>query len=192
MSKEEYAERHKLLADEFAKVFFYFYIWKSLQNRENEPMYNQNPGFWNATLSALEDTWLIKLGKIYERSRFSNDGTVISLYALLNEQSDPIKIMEIERMLVAHKSVISAIKEWRDNKLAHNNASHLLDPVKLTQEYPVPYPQIESLINTSDKLLNLLGSDGITEYGHAALIDQCESDVEDLVRKLKSLTTATI
>ncbi|MGE5541347.1 MAG: hypothetical protein ACM3TU_03670 [Bacillota bacterium] len=167
MEVNEYKKRFDQLYSNLLGASATFYSWKSLQNKDYEPIYHKANYFWSATLLALQNEWLLSLAKCFEKSNFSERGQVISVQALLKHHPDPSRRERAETLLKKHERVITSIARLRDHQLAHLNAEHLADPSKLLQRFPVQYDEVESLLEDLSELFTMLNP----EPGHGYILD---------------------
>ncbi len=185
MSSKKYIDNFEKLYSLFTEIYLTFYTWKGLQEKEYEPVFKKDSNFWGATLYALENSWLTGLAKAYENSRYSEKGTVISVYALLKEIKDTDKVRNVEKLLNKNTKAIKLVTALRHKQLAHNDVKHLLNPKKLLKSHVVKYGEIEDLINDSSKLLSLLNPEKGHGYSYQGFIEECISNSHSIVKKLK-------
>lgn len=92
---------------------------------------------------------------------------------------------EASIILEENKSAITAITRLRDNRLAHNNAEHLLNPKLLFEKFPLKKDEVEKIFDTTAKILSLLNPD----KGHGYVLDLMKEDAErvtiDLIKNIQ-------
>lgn len=185
MIKEEYIKRFKKLHNLFTEIYLSFYIWKGLQDKSFEQTFSENLNFWFATLSALENNWLTGFAKIYEDSKFSKKGQVISVYALLPFQVDIVRAKNIKKILNFNDRIIKSIRKLRDNQLGHNNTEHLLKPKELLRKFPIKYDDVERLLLLSGEILSNFNPDIGWRYDYENWAKDCENDAKQVIKKLQ-------
>lgn len=85
MTQNEYWKQHRILSNEVTNTIQSFYTWLDVNNyaAENEvalARMNSNPTFWNITLHSLQTTFIITIGRVFDR-----DPRSYSLHKLLAE-----------------------------------------------------------------------------------------------------------
>lgn len=185
MKIEEYTKRFEKLYSLFTEAYLYFYVWKALQEKEYEKIYQKNSSFWSAVLHSLENTWLSFLAKIYEDSKYSRGNLIISVQALIPFQSDEVRASQAQEIIDNNGVIITNLVELRHNQLAHNNADHLLNPSKILGKHPIKYSEVEDLLKISSEVLSLLNPNTGHGYVYDAFADGCKNDVKNVLAKLE-------
>lgn len=185
MSSSDYEKRFQQLYKLFSEVYIMFYVWKGLQDKSFEKTYSENSAFWSAVLRALENNWLTGLAKIYEYSKYSKAAKVISVYALLPYQADTARAIKALKIIKKNSKVIEGIEKLRHHQLAHNNASHLINPKKILRKFPIIYKEAEELIIASGDILSNLNPQKSVGYAYKMLADDCEADGKHIIKKLR-------
>ena len=185
MNPKEYSEQFNKLYNLLTEACLNFYVWKGLQDKNFEKTFAENSYFWSAVLFSLENNWLTSLAKLYENSSFSKKAKIISVYALLPHQTDRMRAVKVQSILILNTNVIKNIKKLRDNQLAHNNAKHLLDPKVILKKFPINYGKVEQLLSATNQILSNLNPK--TGHGHMykMLVDDSENDGKQVVNKLE-------
>lgn len=182
---KDYSKKLNKLFNLISEAHLNFYTWKSLQDEAFEPIFSEDPYFWNAVLFSLEYSWLSDIAKIYENSTYSKKSKVISVYALWPNQIDPTKSAKIKKILTSNGSTIKSIQLLRHNQLAHNNVDYLLHPKILLRKFPIKYGDAEKLLLISGELLSLLDLREGHAYSFKPFIQDCESSGKHVIEKIR-------
>lgn len=151
-----------------------FYVWKALQNEKYNELYKINNGFWSAVIPALQHEWFIALARLFENSKYSKSGSVISVYSLIHEHPNKERAAQASDFLHKNKKVIQNISRIRDHRYAHNNANFLVNPKEFEARFSIKYAELEDMFEFSDKLLGLLHP----EDGHGYTLDHMKKEAE--------------
>jgi len=185
MKKNEYKERFEKLYNQITEIIVIFNVWKGLQNKEFESTFSENNYFWSAVLHSLEDNYLTLLAKIFEKSKHSERNKIISVYSVINYQSDMERAKKARKIINKNKNVIENIQILRHNKLAHNNANFASNPSVVLEKFPIKYKEIKDLLEISSELLSALNPDSGHGYLLDTLIEGSQNDSKDIIKKLK-------
>lgn len=185
MNSREYSEGFEKIYKLFTEAYLVFYVWKGLEDKSFEKTYSRNVAFWNATLLSLENCWLTQLARIYENSKYSDDATVISVYALLPHHTDEERTKNVQNILSENKEIVDNIQRLRHNQLAHNNAKHLQEPSKILTKFPVKYTDVERLLKLTGEILSNLNPKPGHAYAYEMLAENSERDGKSVVEKLE-------
>ncbi len=185
MLEEEYKSKFEKIYQAAGEAHMDFYTWKGMQNPEFNETYKHFPSFWKATMHALENCWLNALAKLYEDSKYSRSGQVISIFGLLPHHPDAERKLKIESSLEEHKDLIQNIDKLRDHQLAHNNAKHLLNPEKLLQKFPIKYAEVENLLKMTCELLNLFNWETGHHYEFKMLNEDSERASQEIIKTVQ-------
>jgi hypothetical protein len=180
-----YAEKFKLLQDHLLAAFQTFEFWKTLQNPENQTVYNKNPAFWNTVFRSMQESWFMGLARIFEDSQYSESGKVLSVFGLVEEHPNQVRAQEARNFISENSAAIANINRIRDHHYAHNNTKHLADPSVLMERFPLKNEEIIKIFHFSDKLLSLLHPDDGNGYVLDHIQDEARRDANDVVAGLK-------
>lgn len=183
LSEQEYKERFDKLYNMLSNTHLEFYVWKGLQQKEYEDIYGKNKYFWNTVLSSSQNAWLMNIARLYEESRFSHKGQVISIQALLPHCPNKENVKKVEEILES-RPVIENLKILRNKQLAHNDAEYLLDSKKIHPNLSIKYGDIEDLLEKSKEILHLMHPDG-DGFLFKPLEESSEEDSKLLIEKLQ-------
>lgn len=185
MKENEYKKRFEKLYNRITEAIVVFNVWKGLQNKEFEPTFKKNNNFWLAVLRSLEDNYLTLLAKIFEKSKYSEQNKIISVYSVIKYQSDTERAAKARLILDKNQKVIKNIQILRHNKLAHDNASFAFNPSIVLEKFPIKYGEIEDLLKISNELLSALNPDSGHGYLFDTLTEDSQNDSRDIIKKLK-------
>ena len=184
MNKTEYKKRFNRLYSNLLGASAAFYAWKGLQNKNYESLYARANYFWGAVLIALQNEWLLGLAKCFEDSKYSKDGKVISVQALLAHHPDSIRAGEVEDILRKHRKVILSISRLRDHQLAHLNAGHLASPSTLLKKFPIKYEEVEDLLKDFPEVISLLDPESGIYYVLDNYTKEPEREAKNIMEKI--------
>jgi hypothetical protein len=166
-----------------------FYTWKALQNEEYNDLYKINNGFWSAVIPALQHEWFIGLARLFEDSKHSRSGTVVSVYSLIQEHPNKERAQQAKEFVEKNQRVIQNITRIRDHRHAHNNANFLINPKEFEKRFSIKYAELEGMFEFSGKLLGFLHP----EDGHGYMLDhlkeEAERDTKDTMGALRYFNT---
>ena len=185
MDKDEYKKRFDSLYSNLLGACATFYSWKGLQEKAYEEIYDGAKYFWGATLIALQNEWLLSLAKCFEDTKYTKDGKVISVQALLKHHPDPVRSQKVAEFLKKHERVLASISRLRDHQLAHLNSEHLASPGKLLQKFPIVYGEIEALLQDFPSLFSLLNPESGVGYGLDNYTKEPEREAKYTMEKIK-------
>jgi len=185
MDPKEYQRRFEVLFKRFNEAHLFFFTWRVLQKKEYEKYWKQESNFWNAVHASLNQSWMMSLAKIYEKSSYSKEDTIISIYSLVKYQSDSERKKEVESFLDENKKVLNNIGIIRHHILAHTNAEHKLTRKELFEKFPIKYGEIEKLFEKTEELFHLLHHQSNHSLSMEGFHEECETDVESLMQKLE-------
>ncbi len=180
-----YKQKFQQLQHLLLGTYSTFYVWKILQNEEYNCLYKTDNGFWSVVLPALQHEWFIGLARIFEDSKYSKSGAVVSVYSLVMEHPVKERVKEVTLLLSENDKVIKNIARIRDHRYAHNNINFLINPKEFEKKFLIKYSEIERIFEFSDKLLSLLHP----EDGHGYMLERLREEAErDSIDVMKSLT----
>lgn len=158
---------------EIQEAFSSFYVWKALQKKEYNKIFEKNGYFWSSVLGSLKTDFLIRLARAYEDSRFTKkDGSVFSAYSICSN----IDLPEAKSILDKNKDLLHKLGDWRDQTLMHNDINPKLPKIK--------NGDIEKIFGISKKLLPLLDPNK-REFLFNSFQGSLEKDVKKVILSLK-------
>jgi hypothetical protein len=184
-----YKQKFEQLQHQLLGAYETFYAWKALQDEKYNELYRLDNGFWSAVIPALQHEWFIGLARLFEDSKYSKNGTVISAYSLIQEHPNKERAKQAGEFLDKNQKVINNISRIRDHRHAHNNANFLVNPKEFEVRFSIKYTELEDMFEFSDKLLGFLHP----EDGHGYVLDhmreETERDTKDVMEGLKYFNT---
>lgn len=185
MSEISYKEKFEQFQHLMLAAFGTFYVWKSLQNEEYNDVYKMDGSFWSAVLPALQHEWFIGLARLFEESRYSSEGRVISVYVLMREHPDSVRVKEVGEFLKRNGRVLNNIARIRDHRHAHNNAQFLISPKDFQKRFEIKYSELEEIFEFANKLLGILHPEDDHGYVLDHLKKEAQTHTEDIVRAVR-------
>ena len=169
-----YEEKFRQFQSLFLASYETYYVWKALQNEEHNELFSFNNGFWSAVIPALQHEWFIGLARLFEDSVLSKQGTVVSVYALIESHPNQSKVKEASEFFDKNHVVINSITRIRDHRHAHNNMNALMNPKDFEKRFPLKYSEVEDIFEFADRILSILHP----EDGHGYMLDHLKEDGE--------------
>ncbi|MFA5172816.1 MAG: hypothetical protein WC435_00225 [Candidatus Paceibacterota bacterium] len=185
MSEITYKEKFEQLQDLLLGAFNTFYVWKALQTEENNDVYKEDGNFWSVVIPALQHEWFISLARLFEDSRFSDKGKVISVHALIKEHPNSTKVKDAKEFIQKNDRVFKNITRIRDLRHAHNNARFLVSPKGFEKKFELKYGELEEIFEFADKLLEILHPEDNYGYILDHMKDEARIHTEDIIRGLR-------
>ena len=148
MTKEKCFENFHNLVYSITNNFF---IWKYLQNSDNNSWFNVRSRFWWPVITNLQKEFLLELANV-----FDNDKRVFTIHSYLDFLSTKRKAaykQTLERPL--YKRLIKNLMARRWNYSAHRNEYFLNNLSELTKKFPIKYWEIERLLMFLVKVMNV-------------------------------------
>lgn len=180
-----YKQKFEQLQHQLLGAYETFYVWKALQNEKYNELYRINNDFWSAVIPALQHEWFIGLARLFEDSKYTKSGTVISVYSLIQDHPNNERAAEAIEFLDKNQKVINNIARIRDHRHAHNNAHFLINPKDFETRFSIKYAELEDVFEFSDKLLGLLHPEDGHGYTLAYMKEGAERDSKDVMDALR-------
>lgn len=153
-----------------------FCIWRELQNRKYNQIFNKNKCYWTTILSSLYGSFSADLAKLTEKPTSWRDDT-ISIFSLL-----------IESELSDYDETLEKIGKLRNKVLMHIDKKTYLSLNDFMKTLNLKYGDIEDifakLIDILDKIkCEFHNSTSCKEY-FSKLEESCKTDVKELMNIL--------
>ena len=184
MTRDEFKRQLQELRDKvFLEALAYYELWQALwPSTEIVGTLNRYIGFFGPVRRALWEMMFIQLAKLFDRNP-----KAISLWQLLDVAKEDMSLVphiaqeELDRMrdqLPAHENTLQALKQLRDQQLAH------LD-VNPSQYKPIPKGEFDRLIDDMKGLvLQLAWAHDQWGWDWSALPHRSIQDVNDVLQVL--------
>lgn len=185
MNLKEYNGRFEKAYSHLTEAHGFFFVWKALQKKEYEHYWRGTSNFWTATISALDQSWMLSLARIYENSFYSKNDEVISLYSLVEHQPDTQRKEKAKKLLEEKEDLLKNIGIIRHHILAHNNAEHKITREKLFKRFPIKYSEIESIFAMTEEIFHLLHPEPNHSLSMEGFNEKCGKDVEMVMKRMK-------
>jgi hypothetical protein len=185
MDVKEYERRFEKAYSRLVEAHGFFFVWRALQKKEYEEYWKGTANFWNPVISALDQSWMLSLAKIYENSSYSKNDEVISIHSLVEHQPDTKRKEEARKLLEEKKNLLKNIEIVRHHILAHNNAEHKISREEVFKRFPIKYAEIEALFSMTEELFHLLHPEPNHSLSMEGFNEKCETDVKAVMKKMK-------
>lgn len=160
-----------------------FYIWRKLQNSDNEEGYRMRWWFWSPILVTFQHSYLLNLANIFDM----NPNT-LTLYSLIrSDVIDAIKKKEIKKKLKSKNKIIKKLRNRRNKYAAHKNIDYTLKPDLLSKDFHLKYWDIEDLLDLVVEILDNI-RENFKKYGtsyadyYKNLKEDCESNTDFVLK----------
>lgn len=166
-----------------------FYIWRGLNKKEYNEIYNENKYFWGIVLASLQLDWLLGIAKIFEEPREGKE--VISIPFLLKYIPEGEKKEKINKEIDKQKPILDNLWKWRCKILAHQDKVVADNPADFYKEYPIKGGEIENLLVSIKDILGLIHSsifDRSEVYTFKLIEEESERDYQQIIKKLGYFT----
>jgi len=184
MNEVEYKQRFEKAYQLLVEAHAFYFTWKGLQKEEYR-QYWKELSFWNAVICALDRSWMLSLAKIYEKSDYSEKDEIISIYSLVEHQTDEERKKKAKEILENKREVLKNISIIRHNLGAHNNAKYILNPNDLLEKFPIKYDEINSLFEMTIDIFHLLHPENDNGLTMDLFNEECINDTRMIMKKLK-------
>lgn len=185
MTIEEYERRFEKAYSRLVEAHGFFFVWRALQKKEYEEYWKGTENFWKPVISALDQSWMLSLAKIYENSSYSKNDEVISIHSLVEHQPDTKRKDVAKKLLEEKKVLLKRIEIIRNHILAHNNAEHKISREEVFKRFPIKYAEIEDLFAITEELFHLLHPEPNHSLSMEGFNKKCEEDVKSVMKKMK-------
>ncbi len=159
-------------------LIVYQSICKAVSNRTDEV--NLSPGFFNITLSACINAYLLELAKLFDASKNRGERTFRKLLHIIEQNASlfPVEIhsefvlddgkveqiiepfsvfAEIEKanclIYSMHKEIDNLLGR-RDRGIAHNDVRYFIDSKKIENDYPITFKGAKQLLSGVESFCN--------------------------------------
>jgi hypothetical protein len=183
--KQKFEQLQHLLLGAYAT----YYTWKALQKEEYNELYRINNDFWSAVIPALQHEWFIGLARLFEDSRYSKSGSVVSVFSLIAEHPNKERAKEAGIFLDKNQKVLKNITRIRDHRHAHNNAEFLINPQDFEKRFSIKYAELDEIFEFSDRILSFLHPEDGHGYVLGHLREEAERDTKDVMDGLEYFNT---
>lgn len=161
-----------------------FCIWRALQNKKYNLVYDVNKYFWNNVIVSLNNSSITELSKLLEKPNNFCDNENLTIFYLLGE------------MVEFDITILNKLKKLRNKILGHNDKKTLLDGERFMKELNLTDNDVNCLFQ---KIIGVL--DGIKDKfnntidckRHFEIIKQsCEDEVKNFMSEKIKLNDVKI
>lgn len=163
-----------------------FYVWKGLNKKEYNEIYNEDKYFWGIVLASLQLNWLLGISKIFEEPKENQE--IISIPFLLKFVPAGDKKEKIKEEINKQKPILGNLWKWRCKILAHQDKVVADNIVDFYKEYPIKGGDIENLLVSIQNILGLIKSSMLEHsesYSFKIIQEESEREAEQIIKKLK-------
>jgi ribosomal 50S subunit-associated protein YjgA (DUF615 family) len=146
-------EEINTLAIEVARANTYFHFFKQL--RENYHDLAKAKDFWDYTLAAHMEMALLQLARVYDKCSKG-----LNLQYILKETKRKVLDNAKRQLLSKYEkecdkpdALVTKLREWRNNIIAHYNRSHALDRKHFWTLHPWEVSEVQELIDRAFEVL---------------------------------------
>ena len=191
MTRDEFKRQLQELRDKvFLEALAYYVIWQALCPSGEEPTRTMNRyiGFFGPVRRVLWEMMFIQLAKLFDR-----DPRAINLWRLLGAAKEDVSLVphaaqgeleRVENQLVVHEKTLQALKQLRDQHLAHLDASP-------ARHRSIPKDDFDPLVEGIKWVfLHLAWVHDRWGWDWSSLSDQSMRDVTEVFQVLREKLTA--
>ncbi len=179
---EDLKKSLEILALEIVNASYFFELYRNLQKSTKEygVEISQSNVFWVTVLEALQDSWMIKLCRVYdshskglnlynfldtiqvnlhlfETHNFKErmkDNKFVELLALANRMPDEEQLDKDLLFAGTRNPLVKKLILWRGNLVAHRNAKIALGKDEKLNNNPLTFDEIQTLLDNAHEILN--------------------------------------
>lgn len=173
MNKNNKQKEFKVFLKKVEFAYSNYCIWRALQNKKYNSVYNANKYFWNNVIVSLNNSSIAELSKLLEKPNNFDDKENLTIFYLLGE------------MVEFSSVILNKLKKLRNKILGHNDKKTMLDGERFMKELNLTYDDVDCLFQKTIEILDDIKykfNNRTDCKKHFEIIKQsCEDEVENFM-----------